>query len=164
MVFKINIAENGKTWKLELEGGELLSKVIGDKINGKLLMPELDAYELEITGGTDEAGFPMYKEVEGIGLKRILFTKGWGFTTRSKNGRLPKGIRKRKTIRGNTISEKIVQINLTVSTAGSKTLAEIFPDQNKAPEPEAPVESTTEPTVETPAKAQVETPAEIPAA
>jgi len=131
MTFKINIANNGKTWKLEVEAPALEGKAIGDKIDGKVLKPELEGYELEITGGSDKAGFPMYSKAEGVGLSRVLFTKGWGFSARTKEGKLPKGIRKRKTVRGRVISEAVVQINMNVLKKGNKKLEEIFPDQNK---------------------------------
>lgn len=122
-----------------------MGKSIGDKISGKTLKPELEGYELEITGGTDFAGFPMSPEVEGIGMKRILLTKGWGLWSKPKGDkkkqpRLQKGLRLRKTVRGKTISEKIIQVNLKVTKEGSKKLPEIFPDQNKAPEPEQPAQ------------------------
>jgi small subunit ribosomal protein S6e len=126
MVLKLNISDKGKAWKLEFEHGEALSgKNVGDKINGKELKHELEGYELEITGGSDIAGFPLSKDVEGIGLKGVLLTKGWGMhDTR-------KGVRLRKTVRGKTISETSVQINMRIIKHGHKKLEEIFPEQVK---------------------------------
>ena len=97
--------------------------------------------------------------VEGIGLKRVLLTKGWGFTTKpkgesKKNPRFQKGLRMRKTVRGQTISEKCLQINIKVVKAGKTELAKVFPDQN-APK-EVPVE-------EKPAEAPATTPEAAPA-
>ena len=37
-----------------------------------------------------------------------------------------KGVKRRKTVRGNTIAEDIVQINTVVVSAGSKPIAEIL--------------------------------------
>lgn len=125
MVIKINISEKGKAWRIETENEVLFGKSVGDKVDGKEVSADLDGYELEITGGSDSAGFPLYKNVEGLGLKRMLFTKGWGM----KDNR--KGVRIRKTVRGKTISSTIAQINLNVLKAGKKKLNEIFPDQNK---------------------------------
>lgn len=152
MPLKLNISEKGKAWKVEVEPDALEGKSIGDVIDGKLISADLAGYELEITGGSDFAGFPMKKSVEGVALKRVLLTKGWGLHTRPKGlSKKPisfiKGLRLRKTVRGKTISEKSVQINIKVLKAGSKKLAEIFPDQNKAPEPvvkEAPAEKPVE--------------------
>ena len=125
MAFKLNISENGKAWKLEIESEFLVGKSVGDKIDGKEIKPELEGYELEITGGSDSAGFPMFKEVSGIGLKKVLFKKGWGMHD-------PKdGIRRKKTVRGKTISSAVSLINMKVINAGKKPLNEIFLDQNK---------------------------------
>jgi len=128
MAFKINISEKGKAWKVESESEDLFGKSVRETIQGKEIKPELDGYELEITGGSDIAGFPLYEKVEGLGLKRVLFKKGWGM----KDSR--KGLRLRKTVRGKQISSSTSQINMKVVKAGSKPLAEIFPEQNKAKE------------------------------
>ena len=125
MAFKLNISENGKAWKLEIESEFLVGKSVGDKIDGKEIKPELEGYELEITGGSDSAGFPLFKEVSGIGLKKVLFKKGWGMHD-SKDG-----IRRKKTVRGKTISSAVSLINMKVINAGKKPLNEIFLDQNK---------------------------------
>jgi len=125
MAFKLNISEKGKAWKLEIESEFLVGKSVGDKIDGKEIKPELEGYELEITGGSDSAGFPLFKEVSGIGLKKVLFKKGWGMHD-SKDG-----IRRKKTVRGKTISSAVSLINMKVINAGKKPLNEIFLDQNK---------------------------------
>ena len=132
MPFKLNISEKGKTYKLEVDTEFLIGKKIGDKIEGKEIKPELEGYELEITGTSDKAGFPGMKEVEGEGLRRVLLTKGWGMKKRprkegkGKPRRMQKGLRLRKTVRGNTISRDIIQINLKVLKTGDKKLEEIF--------------------------------------
>ena len=137
MPFKINIAEKGKTFKLEATGEELIGKKIGEKIEGKELKPELEGYELEITGTSDIAGFPGFKEIEGLGLKRVLLIYGKGMHKKPrKEGKKPvqspDGLRLKKTIRGNTISKDVIQINMKVIKQGKKKLEEIFPEQVKA--------------------------------
>lgn len=147
MSFKINISEkSGKTFKLESEAEALLEKSLHDKFSGKELSPDLEGYEFEITGASDKSGFTAMKNVEGIGVKKVLLTYGKGLKKKPKReGKKklttpkPKGLRLRKTVRGRVISPAISQINLKVLTEGSKKLAEIFPDQNKSPE--APAES-----------------------
>lgn len=139
MTFKINIGEKGKTYKFEAKAPDLNGKSLGDKIKGAEISPELTGYELEIMGGSDSSGFPMYKEADGIGLKKVLLSLGWGLHKRPrKEGKrkvpTPRGLRKRKTVRGKTISEAVVQINLKVIKAGSKSLKEIFPEQNQPKE------------------------------
>src|SRR3989338_7976855 len=128
MPFKINIGDKGKSWRFELESGYLNGKSLGDKIEGRELRHELEGYEFEITGGSDISGFPLYKDAEGIGLKKVILKKGWGMHDNRE------GVRLRKTVRSKTISNKVVQVNLKALKHGKKHLAEIFPDQNKAPE------------------------------
>jgi small subunit ribosomal protein S6e len=140
MTFKLNISEKGKAWNLEIAEEVLSGKSIGDKIEGKELKPELEGYELEITGGSDIAGFPLSKDVEGIGLKGVLLKKGWGMRDNRK------GLRLRKTARGKVLSSSTAQVNLNVTKAGKKLLANIFPEQMKKEEakPEAPKEGKVE--------------------
>jgi len=132
MPFKLNISDKqGKSWKLELQDESITGKVVGDKIEGKEIKLELEGYELEITGGSDISGFPLAKDVEGIGLKRVLLTKGWGMRD-SRDG-----VRRRKTIRGKTIATTTSQINLKVTKEGAKKMAEIFLEQNQPKEKKA---------------------------
>ncbi|MBS3065582.1 30S ribosomal protein S6e [Candidatus Pacearchaeota archaeon] len=129
MALKLNISEKGKAWKLEVPEETLSGKLIGDKFDGKEIKPELDGYELEITGGSDNAGFPLSKDVEGLGLKGLLLKKGWGMHDNRE------GVRIRKTVRGKTISGTTSQLNINVVKVGKKSLGEIFPEQNKKEEP-----------------------------
>ena len=150
MAFKINISEkSGKTYNVELESEGLVGKILHDKIQGREILPDLEGYELEITGASDKAGFTAMKEVEGIGLKKILLTKGKamkkkprkeGKKKRSKN--MPKGLRLRRTVRGKVISTEIVQINMKVVKEGGKKLSQIFEDKNKEKE-ETPSETVS---------------------
>ena len=132
MAYKINISEKGKTYHLEAEADSLEGKQLGEKIKGAEISQDLDGYELEITGASDKAGFPSFKEHEGPGLRRVLLTKGKGmkgWNKRRKKTIKIKGLRKKKTIRGNVISKDIMQINLSVKKEGHKKLHEIFPEQ-----------------------------------
>jgi len=139
MPFKINIGtKEGKTYKLEIESEELVGKSLGDKISGRDISPNFDGYEFEIKGTSDKSGFTSMKEVEGIGLKKILLNYGKAMHKRSKkegkrkrSNPTPKGLRLRKTVRGKVISPAITQINLKLIKEGSKKLSEIFPEQSK---------------------------------
>lgn len=141
-MFKINIAEkSGKTYKLETEAEALLEKALHDKVDGKEISPELEGYEFEIRGASDKAGFTAMKEVEGIGLKKVLLTYGKAMHRHPKregkkkiSNPKPKGLRLRKTVRGKIISPAIVQINLKILKEGAKKLSDIFPEQNKPKE------------------------------
>jgi len=140
MPFKINISDKGKTFKLEADVESLIGKKIGEKISGTEIKKELEGYELEITGTSDIAGFPGKKDIEGTNLRRVLLTKGFSLKKKprkeGKKGskRLPKGLRLKKTVRGNTISKETIQINTKVIKSGAKKLEEIFPEQAKKPE------------------------------
>ncbi|HLC32179.1 MAG TPA: S6e family ribosomal protein [Candidatus Nanoarchaeia archaeon] len=135
-MFKLNISEKGKAWKFETEGEALAGKNVGESVNGEEIDSKFEGYEFMITGGSDSAGFPLSKEVEGIALKRVLLTKGWGMRDSRK------GVRLRKTVRGKQITSTTSQINLSVVKVGSKKLTELFPEQNK------PAEVKTEKAVE----------------
>ena len=142
MAFKINLSEkSGKTYKLEVEAPLLDGKLLNDKINGKDISDDLEGYEFEITGASDKSGFTAVKEVDGSGLKKVLLSYEKGMHKRPKregkkkrSNFKPKGLRLRKTVRGKIISDAISQINLKTLKDGKKPFAEIFPEQNKAPE------------------------------
>lgn len=116
--FKVVIGTKaGKSVQRELqepEANALIGKKLGDAIKGETIGHA--GYEFIITGGSDNCGFPMRKDVEGPGRKRILAVQGTGL---KKKGR---GIRQRKTVCGNTINEKTAQINLKITTEGKEPL------------------------------------------
>ncbi|MBI2144265.1 30S ribosomal protein S6e [Candidatus Woesearchaeota archaeon] len=87
---------------------------IGDAVKGEVI--DLQGYEFEITGGSDFCGFPMRKDVLGIGRKRILSYSGVGVRKGEK------GMLQRKTVCGNTIHAKTAQINLKAARMGSTDL------------------------------------------
>ncbi len=118
---KLNIGEpkSGETTTLEIEdeiSEKLYGKKIGEKIKGELF--DKKGYEFEITGGSDNAGFPMRRDVDGRQRRKILATKGTG------NRANKKGMRLRKTVAGNTVSEETSQLNLKVLKRGKKSLDE----------------------------------------
>ncbi len=138
MAFKFNISDKGKTLKIEAESEELIGRKIGESISGSEVSKELAGYELEITGTSDIAGFPGKKDVEGSNLKRVLLTKGFSLKTKPKGlkkkpVRMLKGLRFKKTVRGNTISKDTIQINLKVKKQGSKKFEEMLPKKEEKP-------------------------------
>jgi small subunit ribosomal protein S6e len=127
-VFKIVVSdpETRKSYQLEIEQSKalgLVGKKIGEEFNGDLI--GLPGYTLKITGGTDKDGFPMHPSVEGAVRKKVLLSGPPGFHPRKK------GERRRKTVRGNTISEDIAQINVKVIKKGEKPLEELIPTKPK---------------------------------
>ncbi len=143
-MFKINISEkSGKTYKLEAEAPALIGKELNDKISGKEISADLDGYEFEIRGTSDTSGFTSLEEVGGVGLKKVLLTYGKSMKKKPKReGKKklrrpnPDGLRLKKIVRGKTISEAIVQVNLKTIKQGKKSLSDIFPEQNKKVEAE----------------------------
>lgn len=126
MAFKINIADKGKTYKLETENEVLVGKRIGEPIEGNDLSEDLKGYVLEITGTSDISGIPGKKGLEGNIYHRKLLTKGFGM----KDTR--KGIRLKKTLRGEEISAKTIQINAIVKKEGQKKFAELVKKEKPA--------------------------------
>ncbi len=61
--------------------------------------------KIKITGGSDKAGFPMRGDVLGSGKKYVLMSRGIGFKSKEE------GAKKRKLVRGGTISEEVYQVN-----------------------------------------------------
>ncbi len=124
--FKFVISHAGKSYQAEKDQKDcpVLEKKIGDTFPGNFL--GLDGYDLQITGGSDREGFPMRNDIEGIGRKNIIVTKGIGFKAKQS------GLRKRKQIRGNTISLNISQINCKVVKQGDKPIEEVLGKKEEA--------------------------------
>jgi small subunit ribosomal protein S6e len=153
MIIAIGNPSTKKTYKVELDldGSQpFFGKKIGQEFNGELI--GLDGYKLKITGGSDLSGFPMQKGIEGSGKKRVLLRVGsFGFRSRryhsvpkgegakKKLKETRKGERRRKSIRGNTISDSIRQINCIVTKAGKATPEKLLSLESK-PESKAPKE------------------------
>lgn len=118
MAFKLVVSEGQKSHQVEVEAKGLIGLKIGDEIDASSV--GLKGYKLKITGGSDKNGFPMKRDVEGPRRIRTLVSGGLGFKPQRD------GQRRRKTIRGNTISDDIVQINAIVTKKGSKSLDELL--------------------------------------
>src|SRR3989339_615821 len=135
MAFKINVAHNGKTFKIETENEDLVGYSINDKVDGKEFSSDLTGYELLITGTSDKSGFMGRAEIDGPALHKVLLGYGKGMHKRPKGetkvNRKPKGLRLRKTVRGKEISLFTVQINAKVLKEGSKKFDSLLEAQPK---------------------------------
>ena len=104
--FKITISDvKGKSIIKELKDSDanpLLGLTVGQETDAALVGLQ---GKLKITGGSDKSGVPMRGDVLGGTRKRVLIAQGVGLQDTEK------GLRKRKLLRGNTISEEIYQIN-----------------------------------------------------
>jgi small subunit ribosomal protein S6e len=128
--FAVSNPKTRKSYNMEVEQDKaigLIGKRIKDTFNGDLI--GLSGYELMITGGTDKDGFPMNPSVRGPVRKKIVLSGPPGFHPKRK------GARKRKTVRGDTVSKNIVQINCKVTKEGKKSLEDLL--GKKPPEGEA---------------------------
>jgi len=109
--FKLVISnpKTGKAKTFEVEGEKavpLLGRRIGEVVDGSVM--GLGNVKLLITGGSDKDGIPMRPDVRGGVKKYVLLSGGPGFHPRKK------GLRVRKLVRGNTITEDILQVNLKI--------------------------------------------------
>jgi len=134
MVFKICINEPKakKSWQIEKDAPSLVGLKIGDKFDGSIL--GLSGFTLQITGGSDKDGFPMRYDLSGISRKKALLSSGPGFRS------TVSGLRRRKYIRGNTVSADIVQVNCKV-IEGEGDIAMMLGIQPKEKKEEKPKET-----------------------
>jgi small subunit ribosomal protein S6e len=124
--FKAVIADpkSGRTYKRDIAGqfaNALVGRKLGEEIDG--LFVGLPGYKLTIAGGSDKDGFPMRKDLPGPRRRRVLLSGGVGFHPQRK------GIRKKKTVRGNTISPDTLQLNLKITVRGPKSIDDTFSEK-----------------------------------
>ena len=105
---KIVIAEpkTRKSYQVEKDLPSLIGLKVGDAFDGSIL--GLEGFKLQITGGSDKDGFPMRSDLQGSGRKKVLLSSPPGFHPTKK------GMRKRKYVRGNQVSQDIIQINCKI--------------------------------------------------
>jgi len=135
MVFKINVSHNGKALKIETESEALIRSKIGDKVAGSSVDPSLEGYELEITGTSDSSGFPGVGGQVGTQLRGVLLTRN-----QTGMGNARKGLRLKKSVRGEEISENTVQINIKVLKEGSKKFEDLLGGDKPAASTDVPSE------------------------
>ncbi|KPV64055.1 MAG: 30S ribosomal protein S6e [Candidatus Bathyarchaeota archaeon BA1] len=119
--FKIVISdpELGKSRSVEVEGSRavpLIGRKLGEVIDGSVV--GLSGHKLRITGGSDKDGFPMRPNIHGGVRASVIVSEGVGFQPPRK------GERQRKTIRGNVITEEIVQVNMKIVEKLKKAVKE----------------------------------------
>jgi len=150
----VNDIKNGKSHQVQVSGhhaNSLIGKKIGDEVDGIFI--SLPGYKLQITGGTDKDGFSMRSDLPGIGRRRLLLSESKGFKAKEN------GMRKKKSIRGNTISLDVVQINMKVTKYSSKPIESLIKAEEKSegePKEETKVESEEEIKEEEPKQETIE--------
>ena len=127
--FKIIISDKkGKSVSKELKDKEaqpLVGLRVGEMVDSSVV--GIPSGKIELRGGSDKSGTPIRSDVHGGVKKYVLLSKGAGMRDDRE------GIRKRKLVRGNMITEEIYQINclllegnlpLTADTTDSKKTEE----------------------------------------
>ena len=109
--FKLIVSdpEEGTSKVVELEEtrtAPLIGKKVGEVVDGSVA--DMPGKKVKITGGSDKDGFPMRPSVHGGVRRRVILSGGVGYNPQNE------GARKRKTVRGNVITDDIVQINMKI--------------------------------------------------
>ncbi|MGB9675833.1 MAG: 30S ribosomal protein S6e [Candidatus Bathyarchaeales archaeon] len=109
--FKVIISdpESGTSKVVELEearAAPLIGRKIGEILDGSIV--DMPGKKVQITGGSDKDGFPMRPNVHGGVRRQVILSGGVGFNPRQE------GERRRKTVRGNVITDEIVQVNMKI--------------------------------------------------
>ena len=123
----VNDIKNGKSHQVQVSGhhaNSLIGKKIGDEVDGIFI--SLPGYKLQITGGTDKDGFSMRSDLPGMVRRRLLLSEGKGFKSKEN------GMRKKKSVRGNTVNQDIVQINMKVVKYSSRPIDKLINTEEKS--------------------------------
>ncbi len=123
--FKVIVSDPqaGTSKVVELEearAAPFIGHKIGETMDGAVV--DMPATKIQIVGGSDKDGIPMRPNVHGGIRRKVVLSGGVGFNPKRD------GERKRKAVRGNTITDEIVQINAKLVDQPPK------PKEAKAPE------------------------------
>lgn len=136
--FKVIVSdpEESKSKVVELDGSRavpLIGKRLGETIDGSVV--GMSGLKLQVTGGSDKDGFPMRPGIHGGVRVSVIIGKGVGFHPKRE------GERQRKTLRGDVITEEIVQVNMKVLEKPKKAEK---PKKEKKAKTKAKAEATVE--------------------
>ncbi len=109
--FKVIVSDpiTAKSSVSELEGAKaqaLIGRTLGEIVDGSPL--GVAGRKLRITGGCDKDGIPMRIDVHGGGKKYLVLAGGVGYRPEHE------GARRRKLVRGKTITDETYQINAVI--------------------------------------------------
>jgi len=122
----ISDPKTGKAYSKNVEGTVFENRKIGDSVDLSEL--GLPGFKATIAGGSDKQGFPMRSNLSTAGRKKVFVSGGVGFKP------LVKGERRRKTMRGNTVSVETSQLNVALTAYGSINLDETLGKAEKKEE------------------------------
>jgi small subunit ribosomal protein S6e len=146
--FKLIVSDpaTGKSSASEIEGARaqaLIGRSLGETIDGSPL--GIAQSSLRITGGCDKNGIPMRADVHGGVKKYIVISAGPGFKP------VRHGERRRKLVRGRTITDETYQINFTLSKEAAPAKRETA-QAKPVPPPKQPEKAHPKKAVKKPAK------------
>ena len=131
--FKVVLSdpETGTSKVVELEetrATPLVGRKIGEVIDGAIM--DLPAHKVKIMGGSDKDGVPMRPSVHGGVRRKVVLSGGAGFNPTHD------GERQRKAVRGNMVTDEIVQINAKIVEKPKKPKeAKVEPVESKPEQP-----------------------------
>lgn len=136
--FKIIISDPdlGTSKTVELEETRtvpLIGRRVGEVLDGAIV--GLSGHKVRITGGSDKDGFPIRPNVHGGVRRKVMLGGGVGFNPKDK------GQRRRKMVRGNVITDEIVQINMKIMENPKKAKEEKKKAKEKTPKKEAEIKA-----------------------
>jgi small subunit ribosomal protein S6e len=136
--FKIIISDpdSGTSKTVELEETRtvpLIGRRVGEVLDGAVV--GLSGHKVRITGGSDKDGFPMKPNVHGGVRRKVVLGGGVGFNPRDE------GQRRRKMVRGNVITDEIVQINMKIMEKPKKPKEEKNKTKEKTPKKEVEIKA-----------------------
>jgi len=120
---------DGTSQRVELDDQQLRALYgtrIGQVVEGAVA--GMQGYKIKLTGGTDKDGIPMRPDVHGSAKARVILSGGVGYKPKDK------GEKKRKVVRGNTVSTETTFLNFTIVEAPKgKKKAKKEPVEAEAP-------------------------------
>lgn len=107
--FKVIVSDpqTGTSKVVELEearAAPFIGRKIGEVMDGAVV--DMPTTKVKIMGGSDKDGVPMKPTVHGGVRRKVVLGGGVGFNAKKGGGR------KRKAVRGNIVTDEIVQINM----------------------------------------------------
>ena len=88
----------------EARAAPFIGRKIGEVMDGAVV--DMPATKLQLTGGSDKDGVPIRPDVHGGVRRKVVLSGGVGYNPKRQGGR------KRVAVRGNVITDEIVQINM----------------------------------------------------
>jgi small subunit ribosomal protein S6e len=129
--FKIIVSDPqaGTSKVVELEearASPFIGRKLGETLDGAVV--DLPAHKVQLLGGSDKDGVPMRSNVHGGVRRAVVLSSGAGFKPSKK------GQRKRKTVRGDIITDEIAQINMKIVERPAGAVAPAAKPEQAAPQ------------------------------